>query len=113
VASQHTESIVSAIGMKASYDWKIRNIIIRPELRLEWEHEYSDTTTGIDAQLASGAGHAVALTTPTIGRDDLHLGAGCAVVFSERITAYFYYDGQFFRTNYDSSTITGGLRVSF
>jgi autotransporter-associated beta strand protein len=113
VASQHTESIVSAIGMKASYDWKIRNIIIRPELRLEWEHEYSDTTTGIDAQLASGAGHAVALTTPTIGRDDLHLGAGCAVVVSERITAYFYYDGQFFRTNYDSSTITGGLRVSF
>jgi len=113
VGSQHTESIIGALGMKASYDWKVGTTIIRPELRLEWEHEYGDTTTGIDAQLASGAGRAFALNTPGIGRDDLHVGAGCAVVFSELITAYVYYDGQFFRTNYDASTVTGGVRVSF
>ena len=113
VGAQHTESIVSAVGMKASYDWKIGGAIIRPELRLEWEHEYGDTVTGIDAQLAGGASNAFRFTTPGIGRDDLHLGAGCAVVFNDRITAYAYYDGQFFRANYDSSTVTGGFRVSF
>ena len=74
LSSQHTDSIVSAIGMKASYDWKIGTAIIRPELRLEWEHEYGDTVSGVDAQLASGAGRAFGLTTPEIGRDDLHLG---------------------------------------
>jgi len=113
VASQHTESIVSAVGMKASYDWKIGTTIIRPEVRLEWEHEYGDAATGIDARLASGGGSGFALTSPNIGRDDLHLGAGCSVVFSSRLTAYVYYDGQFFRTNYDASIITGGFRVSF
>jgi outer membrane autotransporter protein len=113
VGSQHTESIVSAFGMKASYDWKIGTITVRPELRLEWEHEYGDTVTGIDAQLAGGAGNAFRFTTPGVGRDDLHLGAGCSVVFNELISAYVYYDGQFFRTNYDDSVVTGGLRVSF
>jgi len=113
IGSQHTESIVSAVGIKASYDWKIGTTIIRPELRLEWEHEYGDTDTTIAAGLAAAPGHAVSLASPTIGRDDLHLGAGLAVVFNERFTAYAYYDGQFFRTNYDASTVTGGLRVSF
>jgi autotransporter-associated beta strand protein len=113
LSSQHTESIISGVGVKASYDWKLGSTIIRPELRLEWEHEYGDTATGIDAQLAGVSGNALRFTTPDIGRDDLHLGAGCAVVFNDRFTAYFYYDGQFFRENYDSSTITGGLRVSF
>jgi outer membrane autotransporter protein len=113
VGSQHTESIVTAVGMKASYDWKCGTMIFRPELRLEWEHEYGDTATGIDAQLASDAGNAFRLATPTIGRDDFHLGAGCALVISDRITAYAYYDGQFFRVNYDASTVTAGFRVSF
>jgi outer membrane autotransporter protein len=99
--------------MKASYDWKVGTAIIRPELRLEWEHEYGDTATGLDAQLACGASNAFRFTTPSVGRDDLHLGAGVAVVFSDRVTAYAYYDGQFFRTNYDSSTVTGGFRISF
>ena len=64
-------------------------------------------------ETSSGAGNAFRLATPTLGRDDLHLGAGCALVISDRITAYAYYDGQFFRTNYDASTVTAGFRVSF
>jgi len=92
---------------------KTGTAIIRPELRLEWEHEYGDTATGLDAQLASGASNAFRLSTPTVGRDDLHLGAGVAAVFIDRLTAYAYYDGQFFRANYDDSIVTGGFRVSF
>ena len=72
---------------------KTGTAIIRPELRLEWEHEYGDTATGLDAQLASGASN--------------------AAVFIDRLTAYAYYDGQFFRANYDDSIVTGGFRVSF
>jgi autotransporter-associated beta strand protein len=113
VGSQHTESIVSAFGVKASYDWKVGTTIIRPELRLEWEHEYGDVATSIASQLASGAGNSFTVTGPEIGRDDMHLGAGVSVVFSDRLTAYVYYDGQYFRTNYDSSTVTGGFRFLF
>jgi len=113
VGSQHTESIISAFGMKASYDWKIGTTIIRPELRLEWEHEYGDVATSVASQLASGAGSGFTVTGPQIGRDDLHVGAGFSVVFSDRLSTYVYYDGQFFRTNYDASTVTGGFRFLF
>jgi outer membrane autotransporter protein len=113
VDSQHSESIVSAVGMKASYDWKVGTTIIRPELRLEWEHEYGDVATDVTSQLASGAGLPFTVTGPRIGRDDLHLGVGFSVVFSDRLTAYAYYDGQYFRTDYDSSTVTGGFRFEF
>ena len=113
VASQHFESIVSAIGMKASYDWKIGTTIIRPELRLEWEHEYGDVASSVAAQLSSGAGNTFTVTGPEIGRDSMHLGAGFSVVFTDRLSTYLYYDGEFFRTNYESSVITGGFRFTF
>ena len=113
VASLHTDSLISAFGMKASYDWKIGTTILRPELRLEWEHEYGDVSTNVASRLADGAGNGFAVTGPEIGRDSLHIGAGFAVVFNERLSAYVYYDGEVFRTNYDSSTVTGGFRVSF
>ena len=113
VASQHTESLVSAFGMKASYDWKIGAVVIRPELRLEWEHEYGDVATSVAGQLASGAGDAFTVMGPEIGRDSMHVGGGLAAVLSDRLSAYLYYDGEFFRTNYDSSTVTGGFRINF
>jgi autotransporter-associated beta strand protein len=113
VGDQHTESIISGVGMKASYDCRVGRTIIRPGLGLEWEHEYGDTFTGIDARLADGAGNAFRFTTPGIGRDDLHLSTGVTVIFSDLLTAYAYFDGRYFRTNYDSSTVTGGFRVSF
>ncbi len=99
--------------MKASYDWKLGTSILRPEVRLEWEHEYGDVASSIVGQLASGAGDPFTVTGPEIGRDSMHLGAGFSVVFSDRLSAYVYYDGEFFRTNYDSSTVTGGFRVTF
>jgi outer membrane autotransporter protein len=99
--------------MKASYDWKIGTTILRPELRLEWEHEYGDVVTNVASRLADGAGNSFTVTGPEIGRDSMHIGAGFAAVLSERLSAYVYYDGEVFRTNYDSSTVTGGFRVSF
>jgi outer membrane autotransporter protein len=113
VDSLHSTSLISGFGMKASYDWKIGGITVRPELRLEWEHEYGDVSTSVTSQLASGAGDPFTVRGPEIGRDSLHLGAGGAVIFNDRVSAYVYYDGEFFRTNYDSSTLTAGLRVTF
>ena len=109
----HTNSFISTVGMKATYDWKIGSQIIRPELRLSYQHEYGDVSTDVTSSLASGAGTAFTVTGPEIGRDSMLLGAGFAVVWSDRVTSYVYYDGEFFRTNYDSSAVSGGFRVTF
>jgi len=35
------------------------------------------------------------------------------VQFNERLSTYFYYDGELGRKNYESNSVTGGVRVAF
>jgi autotransporter-associated beta strand protein len=110
---QHSDSIRTAFGMKATYDWKVGNVLVRPELRVAWQHEYGLSAYPIAAGFANGAGSSFTVSGPKIGRDSLLLGAGAAVIWSDRIATYIYYDGELARTNYDSHNISGGIRITF
>lgn len=110
---QNVDSFRTAFGMKASYDWKIGNILIRPELRAAWQHEYGNSAYSIVASFANGAGNSFTVSSPKIGRDSLLLGAGFAVLWSDRISTYIYYDGELGRTNYQSNNVSAGIRVTF
>jgi outer membrane autotransporter protein len=113
INDQHVDSIRTAFGMKASYDWKVGNVLIRPELRAAWQHEYGNSAYSIVASFANGAGSSFTVSSPNIGRDSLLLGAGVAVLWTDRISTYIYYDGELGRTNYDSHNVTAGVRVTF
>jgi outer membrane autotransporter protein len=113
INDQHVDSIRTAFGMKASYDWKIGNVLIRPELRAAWQHEYGNSSYSIVASFANGAGSSFTVSSPKIGRDSLLLGAGFAVLWSDRISTYIYYDGELGRTNYQSNNVSAGIRVTF
>ena len=110
---QHVDSIRTAFGGKASYDWKVGHVLIRPELRAAWQHEYGNSAYSIVASFANGAGTSFTVSSPRIGRDSLLLGAGVAVLWSDRIATYIYYDGELGRTNYDSHNVSAGVRVTF
>jgi len=107
------ESLRTAFGLKASYDWKIGGILIQPEIRAAWQHEYGDAAYALDASFANGAGNSFLVNGPQLGRDSALLGAGFAIQCSERCSTYFYYDGELGRKNYESNSVTGGLRVTF
>lgn len=110
---QSVSSIRSALGIKASYDWKIGGVLIKPELRASWQHEYGDSTYSIVASFANGAGTNFSVNGPNIGRDSLLIGAGVAILWNDRISTYIYYDGELARTNYDSQSVSAGLRITF
>jgi outer membrane autotransporter protein len=99
--------------MKASYDWKVGRVIIKPEISFAWQHEYGDQAYSIISSFASGAGNSFTVNGPQIGRDSLLVGAGAAALLSDRISIYAYYDGEFGRTNYQSSSVSAGVRVTF
>ena len=99
--------------MKASYDWKIGRVIIKPEISVAWQHEYGDQAYSIVSSFASGAGSSFTVNSLQIGPDGLLIGAGAAVLLSERISIYAYYDGELFRTNYQSNNVSAGVRVTF
>ena len=113
INDQHVDSIRTAFGGKASYDWKVGHVLVRPELRAAWQHEYGNSAYSIAASFANGAGTSFTVSSPRIGRDSLLLGAGVAVLWSDRISTYIYYDGELGRTNYDSHNVSAGVRVTF
>ncbi len=105
------ESLRTAFGIKASYDWKCGSVLIRPEVRAAWQHEFGDTAYELTSDF--GAGDSFTVNGPQVGRDSALLGAGFAVQFNERFTTYFYYDGELGRKTYESHAVTGGVRVAF
>ena len=110
---QHQESIRSVFGAKASYDWKLGSMVVVPEVRAGWQHEYADSTIGFDSRFGNGASPDFLVHGPAVGRDGLLLGAGFAVKLSERVSTYVYYDGELARANYHASAISGGFRFDF
>jgi len=111
--SQHQDSLRTAFGGHVTYDWKIGGVVIRPELRAAWQHEFGDDRYAIDSSFAGGNGDLFTVTGPRLGRDSLLLGAGFAILWNDRISTYVYYDGELGRENYEAQNVSGGVRVSF
>jgi autotransporter-associated beta strand protein len=112
-ADQDANSNRTALGFKASYDWQVGHVLVKPELRAAWQHEFGDPDYSVTARFASGAGNAFTVNSPAIGRDSALVGAGFAVLFNDRISAYAYYDGELLRSNYVSHNVSAGVRVNF
>ncbi len=113
ITSKNGESLRTALGMKASYDWQVGGVVIRPEVRAAWQHEFGDSSFALDSRFANGAGNTFTVRGPAIGDDSLLLGAGVAVLWNERTSTYVYYDGELLRNNYSSNNVSGGVRLSF
>ena len=112
-SDQNAESTRTALGAKASYDWHVGHVVVKPELRAAWQHEFGDTDYSIVSRFANGAGNSFTVNGPAIGRDSLLIGAGAAVLFNDRVSVYAYYDGELARTNYSSNNVSAGLRFTF
>lgn len=94
VNDQHAESKRTDFGVKATYDWKVGGVTIKPEVRAAWRHEYGTTEYAVVSAFASGAGTNFSVTGPAVGHDSLLIGAGAAVLWSDRLATYIYYDGE-------------------
>jgi autotransporter-associated beta strand protein len=110
---QNANSSRTALGAKASYDWHVGHIVVKPELRAAWQHEFGDTDYSIVSRFANCVDNSFRVTSPAIGRDSLLIGAGAAVMFNDRVSVNAYYDGELARTNYSSNNVSAGLRFTF
>ncbi len=110
---QNAESSRTALGAKASYDWHVGHVVVKPELRAAWQHEFGDRDYSVVSRFASGAGNSFTVNGPAIGRDSLLIGAGAAVLLNDRVSVYAYYDGELARSNYSSNNVSAGVRVTF
>jgi autotransporter-associated beta strand protein len=110
---QNGESLRTAVGMKASYDLQLGGVIVRPEVRAAWQHEFDDAQFAIYSRFANGAGNQFTVHSAETGRDSALVSAGVAVLWNERTSSYVYYDGEIGRSNFDSHNVSAGTRVEF
>jgi outer membrane autotransporter protein len=111
IHAQSQDSLQSAVGVKASYNQRIGRVVLTPEIRAQWQHEYLDSASSIDAGFSSGDSFTV--LGPKIGRDALLLDAGVSAQLSSRVAIFAFYTGELARENYTVHSINGGVRVSF
>jgi len=111
INSQSQDSFTSNIGAKASYALKMGHVIVSPEIRAQWQHEYLDDSAGIGAGF--GGGNSFTVYGPRIGRDSLILDVGASVQLTSNIAVFAFYTGDLGRENYTSHSINGGVRIDF
>jgi fibronectin-binding autotransporter adhesin len=109
--SQSQDSLKSAAGLKAAYSRKIGRVVITPEIRAQWEHEYLDSQSTIDAGFA--AGNSFTVHGPPIGRDGALIDAGVSAALTSNLTIFAYYTGELGRENYSVHSVNGGMSVGF
>jgi outer membrane autotransporter protein len=112
IQSGSGQSILSNVGARAAYDWHIGSMVLVPEVRATWQHEYGDDTDAITADMLLGS-PVFRVTSAPIGRDSLVLNAGFTLRITADISAYAFYDGELARTNYQANNVMVGFRTSF
>jgi outer membrane autotransporter protein len=112
-SNQSQESMRTALGAKASYEFHLGTVIVKPEVRAAWQHEFGDSAYAIDSKFRNAGNSNFTVHGAEIGDDSLLLGAGFAILWNERTSTYIYYDGEIGRSNFDSNNVSGGFRMSF
>jgi outer membrane autotransporter protein len=113
INGQSAESSRTSLGVRAFYDAHVAGVVVRPEVRASWQHEFGDNGTSITSRLSTLGGTPFTVQGATVGRDSLLLGVGFTILWNDRLATYVYYDGEVGRSNYDSHNISGGLRLQF
>jgi outer membrane autotransporter protein len=110
---QSEDSLRSTIGGKVAICLQTdHGIMLKPEARVAWLHEYNDRAYPINARFI-GCDDLFTVHGPTIGRDAAQVTAGVTVQFNPTVALFAHYDGIFGRDNYDSNGVSGGLALSF
>ena len=113
IVKKNADSARSALGFRATFDTKMGSAVLRHEVRAAWQHEFGDTSYSLTSTFATLGGSAFTVAGPETGRDSLLIGAGLSIQWNERFSTYAYYDGELGRSNYDSHSISAGVRLRF
>jgi outer membrane autotransporter protein len=114
-------SFTTSLGARATTSLRIGNTLLKPEVRVAWQHEWLDDSTNVQSAFASAPGSVFTVTGAGFGRDSFIGGAG----ISTTLAGFGVTDPRFAPTqlfvDYDVKTtggylanvVSGGLRVKF
>ncbi len=113
VADGGGKSTQLRLGTRISANWNTDgSTVIRPELRLEWRHEFENDPYSFDANLVGDSGIAFTTIGSAVADDLFVIGAGVTATFGGGINAFFEYQGAL-GSGYNAHIIQAGARIPF
>jgi outer membrane autotransporter protein len=106
------DSLLTNVGARVAYEWHIGSMVLVPEVRATWQHEYGNTFDEVSATMLLGS-PTFRVASAAIGRDSLVVHTGFTLRMTRDLSVYAYYDGELARTNYQENNVMVGFRVSF
>lgn len=111
---QTRESLVTILGVRASYALSTSFGVVLPQVRGEWEHEFLRDTLGTGALYPLDLDRNVfGMRTDGPDRDYFNVAAGLAVVLPHGWIPYAEWQGLFGFRNWTGNRVVGGLRKEF
>lgn len=114
VGKSRNTSLVSILGVRASYAISQSWGVVLPQARAEFEHEFDDdpraTTTSL---LLDPARNAFRVTNDRPDRNSFNLGAGLLFVLKNGWMPYVDYEGLVGYRDSNRHRVTAGIRVEF
>ncbi|MDD5349199.1 MAG: autotransporter domain-containing protein [Chthoniobacteraceae bacterium] len=111
IEDQNKSSVQTTLGFQVAYEFPVESVLIKPQGRVQWRHEYANDDRNIDAAFQGGSPFTV--SGPSLGSDGLLLDLGATVQITPAVGVYAYYSGDIGASNYTSNAFYGGLQLSF
>lgn len=111
---QNTRSLKTVVGGQTSYAISLPWMVLTPQFRAEWHHEYKDNARNITASfLGDPAAQEFLIKTPRPDRNYATLGVDFAATFGHGASAFVGYEALVGYRNVSSHRIMLGARMQF
>lgn len=117
IGSQTVESLVSGLGVQASYAVSTPLGVLTPQVRLEWRHEFKDDRRSLAARFVNDPSPDAATTitweTDDPDRNFFDLSVGLSATLRHGVSTFVYYETTFAQQDHTAHRVAAGLRVAF
>lgn len=111
VGGFEVSSWTSTVGLQLGYTHSLSFGVLKPNLRLEWIHEFSNAQENVQVSVPI-QGVSIRMNRPDTTQDWGKVAAGVQAVLPRGITGYVNYEAQLMSVG-ENHTVEGGLRYEF
>jgi outer membrane autotransporter protein len=112
VSPQQVTSLQTGVGAKVALPIKRNSMVTVPQVYATYQHEYSDSSRGLDARL-SQAGSTFAFQTEAPHRDFAVVGTSVNILTQKNFQVRLDYNAEVGRGNYAAHYVSAGVRWQF
>ncbi len=114
LGTRTTESLQSNLGARVALPWKVsESVLLLPELRAFWNHEFLQSPQDYTARLDGGQSASFAYRTSAPARDSMQAGGGLTARFGPRWSASAYYQAGFGNGDVVNHNVSASVGVEF